>query len=151
EGIDMQRSSERILTTHAGSLARPSDLLELMQARSTGQPYDQAGYADRLRAAVANVVRQQVDSGVDVVSDGEQSKIGFFEYLRERLAGFELRPAEPGAPSVPWVSELQAFPDFYASTRSSSGAPPAPSVVCVGPVTYQGHELLARDIENLKA
>jgi 5-methyltetrahydropteroyltriglutamate--homocysteine methyltransferase len=148
----MNRSTDRILTTHAGSLARPNDLLELMQAKSEGAPYDESAYAARLRAAVADVVRQQVESGVDVVSDGEQSKVSFFEYVRERLGGFEPAPAEPGARGLPWVREFEAFPEFYASTfRSAGGLATSRHLVCTGPITYRGRDALQADIDNFKA
>jgi 5-methyltetrahydropteroyltriglutamate--homocysteine methyltransferase len=91
----MKRSTERILTTHCGSLARPKDLLEIMRAKENGQPYDHEELAKRVRSAVAARVRQQVENGVDVVCDGEQSKAGFSVYVRERLTGFEPRPASP--------------------------------------------------------
>ena len=69
----MKRSTERILTTHAGSLARPPDLLEMMRVKESDQPYDHAAFAGRVRTAVAEVVRQQIAAGVDVVSDGEEA------------------------------------------------------------------------------
>jgi len=73
----MKRSTDRILTTHTGSLARPKDLLDLMKAKENREPYDSALYEDRVRRAVADVVRQQSECGIDVVNDGEQSKTGF--------------------------------------------------------------------------
>ena len=82
----MQRSTERILTTHCGSLARPHDLLALMQAKEIGQPYDHESLAQRVRSAVADIVHKQVEHGVDIVCDGEQSKAGFSVYVRERLS-----------------------------------------------------------------
>src|SRR5712692_6115691 len=78
----MQHSTDRILTTHAGSLARPADLLEMVRAKEAGQPYDHAALAARVRAAVAEVVGKQIDAGVDVVSDGEQGKPGFDTYVK---------------------------------------------------------------------
>ncbi len=87
----MKRSTERILTTHAGSLARPADLLEMMLAKETGQPYDAEGFAKRVQDAVSEVVRKQIDSGVDVLSDGEQSKPGFANYVGNRLTGIVTR------------------------------------------------------------
>src|SRR3989442_12313691 len=78
----------RILTTHVGSLPRPKDLLDLMKAKLSGLAYDKAAYDKRVKSAVAECVRKQVESGIDIVSDGEQSKPGFFTYVRERLAGF---------------------------------------------------------------
>jgi 5-methyltetrahydropteroyltriglutamate--homocysteine methyltransferase len=147
----MQRSTDRILTTHVGSLARPDDLLDLMRARVAGQPYDATVYATRVRSAVADVVRKQVESGIDVPSDGEQSKIGFFQYIRERLGGFETAPPSSGERPSPWISEFQAFPEYYGSVRTNRGVGGAPTLVCTGPVTYTGQESLQTDIANFKA
>ena len=83
----MKRSAERILTTHAGSLARPDDLREMLTARDERRPYDAAAFATRVRSAVAEVVRQQAAAGLDVMNDGEQSKRNFTTYARERLGG----------------------------------------------------------------
>ena len=102
----MKRSTERILTTHCGSLPRPKALLDLMKARASGQPYDQRAYDEQLRQAVHTIVRQQADSGIDIVTDGEQGKIGFFSYVNERLAGFEPRPNEK---FTLFASEVQAL------------------------------------------
>ncbi|HZT07497.1 MAG TPA: cobalamin-independent methionine synthase II family protein [Chloroflexota bacterium] len=147
----MKRSTDRILTTHVGSLARPPDLLKMMEARATGGPVDPTAYASRVRGAVADVVRMQCESGVDVPSDGEQSKVGFFQYVRERLSGFE--PAPPGTagrPS-PWISEFNAFPDYYQSVAASRGVGPNSALICTGPVTYRGHAAVQTDIANFKA
>lgn len=150
----MERSTERILTTHVGSLPRPSDLLDVLKARVTGQPYDAAAYDRRVRQAVAEIVRQQVECGIDVVSDGEQGKPGFFTYVRERLTGFEPRAPRGGArPS--WEAEVAAFPEYYQQyfSRAMTGAAIAPvtPMVCTGPVSYQGQEALRRDLDNLTA
>ena len=101
----MKRSSDRILTTHTGSLARPHDLLDLMKAKQSGETYDSSAYAARVRSSVSDVVRKQAECGLDVVNDGEQSKTGFSNYIRERLTGFE--PAKPGAsrPATPMSRE----------------------------------------------
>jgi 5-methyltetrahydropteroyltriglutamate--homocysteine methyltransferase len=80
---------DRILTTHVGSLPRPKDLLDLMKAKVSGLAYDKGAYDKRVRIAVAECVRKQVEAGIDIVNDGEQSKPGFFSYVRERLEGFE--------------------------------------------------------------
>src|SRR5712692_10861498 len=93
----MQRSTDRILTMHAGSLARPPDLREIVLAKSTGQPYDAAALARRLRSAVAEVVQQQIAVGLDSINDGEFSKSNFTNYARERLSGHEERSSEPGS------------------------------------------------------
>jgi 5-methyltetrahydropteroyltriglutamate--homocysteine methyltransferase len=149
----MQHSTDRILTTFAGSLARPPDLLQMMQAKESGQPYNHEVYAERVRSAVADVVRQQVESGVDIVCDGEQGKPGFFTYVSERLSGFE--PRQTTSPAGPWVGsrEVLAFPEFYDwYARGRPGSVAAPfGMVCTGPITYQGQAALRADIENLKA
>src|SRR5262249_54963057 len=95
----MQRSTDRILTTHARSLPRPADLREMVTAKSSGQPYDEAALARRLRSAVAEVVRQQLESGLDSINDGELSKTNFTNYARERLSGFAERPRTSGEAS----------------------------------------------------
>jgi len=88
----MQRSIDRIYTTHVGSLARPPALLDLMRAAAAGGPPDPAGLAGAERRAVADVVARQRAAGLDVITDGEQSKTGFFAYIGQRLTGFEPRP-----------------------------------------------------------
>jgi 5-methyltetrahydropteroyltriglutamate--homocysteine methyltransferase len=142
----------RIRTTHVGSLPRPHDLLDQMKARLAGQPYDRERYDSRVRRAVAECVRRQVDCGIDIVADGEQSKPGFFTYVKERLAGFEPRPGK----KVPFFdAERQAFPEYYQEyfARAMTGGSIAPIVpmVCTAPVKYIGEEALRLDIDNLKA
>src|SRR5436190_20148778 len=88
----MHYSTERILVTHAGSLPRPPDLREMVVARTAGEPYDAAALDARLPSAVADVVRRQVECGIDIVNDGELSKFNFTDYVRERIAGYEARP-----------------------------------------------------------
>jgi 5-methyltetrahydropteroyltriglutamate--homocysteine methyltransferase len=148
----MQRSSNRILTTHCGSLPRPTDLLDLMKAKITGQPYDAAAYAARVRSAVSEIVRQQVECGIDIPTDGEQGKQGFFAYVNERLAGFEPRP---GPRPAMFQAEVEAFPEYYRQYFSTAmlGVALAPLVqfACTGPVSYRGQEAVRLDIENLKA
>jgi len=148
----MQRSTNRILTTHCGSLPRPTDLLDLMKAKITGQPYDTEAYAGLVRSAVGKIVRQQIECGIDIPTDGEQSKPGFFTYVTERLAGFEPRP---GPRVAMFQAEVEAFPEYYEQYFSSAmlGVTLAPMVpfVCTGPVSYRGQEAVERDIENLKA
>src|SRR2546425_3131026 len=147
----MQRSTDRILTTHAGSLPRPGDLLELIQAKATGRPYDPDALALRVKRAVAEIVRKQTELGVDVVDDGEMGKPGFIPYVNERLSGFEPDPEGRGSP---WSGsrEVRAFPEFY---EWFSRAMPSPAVrslhmVCTSPVVYKGHQHVQADIENLK-
>src|SRR5689334_11501197 len=149
----MKRSEHRILTTHTGSLARPDDLLEPMRAKENGQPYDQAAFDSRARAAVIEAVHRQVASGVDVPSDGEQSKSGFGSYQAERIGGFE--PMDPQPPRRNTWREVDEFPEYYERYFKFAmwGAQLAPPkrMVCVGPVKYIGHAALQHDIDSFKA
>src|ERR671938_517806 len=108
----MQRSTQRMLTTHVGSLARPVPLLEVMREKDHGRPYDREQFAALVREAVADVVRQQVACGIDVVSDGEQGKVTFLTYVKERLSGFDPRPSETRRASS-WLREGGGFPHYY--------------------------------------
>jgi 5-methyltetrahydropteroyltriglutamate--homocysteine methyltransferase len=140
----MKRSTQRILTTHAGSLARPADLLEMVRAKDTGQPYDHEAFATRVRTAVVEVVRRQLDSGIDVVSDGEQGKPGFANYVKDRLTGIVARDGLP-----PRISSDQAdFPDFQPP---EGGTLNLRRMVCVGPIAWQDKTALQTDIDNFKA
>lgn len=146
----MKRSTDRILATHAGSLPRPDDLLQLVWARDRGQPFSQSTLDSTLRRAVADVVRQQVEAGIDVVDDGEFSKASFIHYVNDRLTGFE--PAE-GAPGNPFSGsrEFTAFPAFYKALPPSAVSSSARHMVCTGPIKYVGQPALQADLANLKA
>jgi 5-methyltetrahydropteroyltriglutamate--homocysteine methyltransferase len=148
----MQRSTERILTTHAGSLARPIDLLDTMKEREHGRPYDAELLDRQIRDAVADRVRHQVDNGIDVVTDGEMSKTSFLGYVKDRLAGFE-PDSEPMRMAPSWQKEVDDFPEYYEQyfKKYSSTVTPLQRLVCTGPISYVGQELLRTDIENLKA
>ena len=149
----MKRSEHRILTTHTGSLARPDDLLEPMRAKENGLPYDREAFESRARAAVIEAVHRQVECGVDVPSDGEQSKSGFGSYQAERIAGFE--PMDPQPPRRSAWREVGEFPEYYERYFKTAmwGAQLAPpkTLVCTGPVKYIGQAALQRDIGNFKA
>ena len=146
----MKRSTDRILTTHVGSLPRPKQLLDLMRNLLDGRG-DQDEFDDVLRDAVTTSLRQQVAHGLDVVTDGEQSKTGFSRYITDRLDGFETKPRLASSGFAPEVAE---FPEYYEQyfRRAMYGGSVAPSVTleCVGPVAYKGQEQLARDVQNLK-
>src|SRR5438094_2733968 len=147
----MKRSTDRILTTHVGSLARPTGLLETMREKEHGRPYDQERFQEQVRTAVADVVRRQAEAGLDVVSDGEQGKVNFITYVVERLTGFETEPRESRmAPS--WKRELEMFPDYYEQYFKKYEAAVAPmrAAICRGPVSYQGQAAVQRDIANLR-
>jgi len=149
----MQRSTDRIFTTHVGSLARPPALLDLMRAAGGGQPPDEAERAEAERLAVADVVARQRAAGLDVISDGEQTKTGFFAYIGERLSGFEPRPGRD--PLAGFRAEIDSFPEYYEQylkgAMTGGMAAPAVPLACTGPVSYTGHERLGRDLELLRA
>src|SRR5262245_38161931 len=141
----------RILTTHVGSLPRPHDLLDMMKAPLGGGACDVAAYEARVRSAVSEIVARQIECGIDIVTDGEQSKPGFFTYVRERLSGFEPRPGM----KVPFFeAEVSTFPEYYKDyfARAMGGGAVAPMTpkVCIGAVSYTGRQRPARDLEDLK-
>ena len=149
----MLRSTDRIRTTHVGSLARPPELLDLMQAAAQGRPVDPAGLAEAERRAVAEVVARQRAAGLDVISDGEQTKTGFYAYIGQRLSGFE--PRVGGDPLAGFRAEIDSFPEYYAQyLKAAMTGGMAVQVVplrCTGPVSYVGHERLRRDLDLLRA
>jgi 5-methyltetrahydropteroyltriglutamate--homocysteine methyltransferase len=149
----MKRSTERILTTHVGSLIRPPELQEFLRLKQAGKPYDQAGYDACLKRAVADVVRQQAAVGVDVISDGEFGKsISWSQYALERLSGFERRPIKPGSKN-PFMRgvDREKFAEFYAELDAREQVATTTEAVCVGPISYTGQAELQRDIDNFKA
>ena len=153
----MRRSSERILTTHVGSLIRPQSLLPLIGAKQSGQPYDRELYSKRLAESVAEVVAQQAAAGIDVPSDGEFGKsISWSQYALERLSGFERRPVAAGASRFARGADRTRFAEFYVELDAASGPPAtagasAGEAVCVAPIRYTGQAEVQRDIANFKA
>ena len=148
----MKRSTDRILTTHVGSLIRPPALQEFLRARQKGDPLDQRAYAKCLTDSVADVVRRQAEAGVDVISDGEFGKsISWSQYVLERLSGFERRAVKPGANPFQRGADREKFAEFYAELDASEGAATTMDSVCVGPISYTGQAELQRDIDNFKA
>jgi 5-methyltetrahydropteroyltriglutamate--homocysteine methyltransferase len=141
EAPAMQRSTECILTTHTGSLPRPPDLTATLEAMEAGAAPDPAAFDTRVRRAVADVARQQVEAGVDIISDGEQGKVGYSTYVRYRLTGFEGRSA------VAVRSDWADFPEAAARLGRSPGARPA----CTGPVTWKDKGAASKDIANFHA
>lgn len=150
--MSVQNNTDRIQTTHIGSLPRPHDLLDLMKAKLNRQPYDEKAYQSTLSKAVADTVRRQAECGIDFVTDGEFSKPGFFTYIQERLEGYEARPNQK---LVLFQQEVAAFPEYYAEyfKQAMMGGTliPITPVVCVGPVKYRGEKHVATDIANVKA
>jgi len=143
----LKRSEERILTSHVGSLVRPAALLELsVNARETG---DRAEYEAYLTKAVADVVAKQAKAGIDIVNDGEFGKLGWANYILDRLSGFEFRP-DKLYPATWLGRDRVRFRDFMAKEfpRGISGSP---GHACVGEIRYEDRESVRRDLRNLKA
>ncbi len=158
----MKTSTNRILTTHVGSIPRPESIRQLVRARLAGQAVDSEELAARVKNAVADVVRRQAECGVDIVSDGEMSKTSFLAYTDERLTGFTpMRPDDPNVPasntSGSWARRLdtrrewRAFREYYEAYLPAAMPPSAPPTVCTGPIAYKGEALLKRDLENFRA
>ena len=142
----MKHSVERILTTHAGSLPRPPELLDLVKSGDSGV-FEEGTNAERLRDAVSAIVRRQHALGIDVVDDGEYGKPSFVSYVNERLGGYEVDTR--AGPRNQWLSsrEGRSFPEFYAQTHPASTHT---HMICTGPITYKGHTQIKRDIANFK-
>jgi 5-methyltetrahydropteroyltriglutamate--homocysteine methyltransferase len=150
----MKRSTERILTTHVGSLPRPPDLLAMIQAREEGRALDAGTFAARVESAVAAVVKQQAECGIDILADGEMGRFGFIPYVNERLAGIE--PRQNQSRTGGWASsrEHRAFPEYYqwaSAMPGAAGRAPPTQWVCTGAISYHGQDALRRDIDTLKA
>jgi len=148
----MPQNTDRILTTHVGSLIRPPDFIEILKAKENGLPYDAAAYESTLRRSVADIVRQQAEVGLDLVSDGEFGKTNnWARYSLERLTGFESRAIGSDVEVAP-PRDRREFPEFYAEYDRSVGFGPMVEVQVVSsPIKYVGQKLIARDIANLKA
>lgn len=149
----MKRSTDRILTSHVGSLIRPPELLEFIRARQAGKAFDTNAYDDCLTRAVSTVVQEQAEAGIDVVSDGEFGKaISWSQYALERLSGFERRPVASGQrSSFARGADREKFAEFYAELDSRESFATTSESVCVGPIAYTGQAALRRDIDNFKA
>jgi 5-methyltetrahydropteroyltriglutamate--homocysteine methyltransferase len=148
----MKRSTDRILTTHVGSLIRPQELQDFLRAKQAGKPYDVAAYDKCLADSVADVVHEQAEVGVDVISDGEFGKsISWSQYVLERLSGFERRPIKSGANPFTRGLDREKFAEFYAELDARENVATTTEAVCVGPIAYTGQEELKRDIDNFKA
>ena len=144
-------STDRILTTHAGSLPRPEDLREMVFAKSRGQAFDQAALDKRLQTAVADVVKQQIACGLDSVNDGELSKSNFTDYVRARIAGYETRPASTARRLEITARDSTKFAAYFqANPRARFPAPPTVPV-CVEKLRYIGQADLQKDLATFKA
>jgi 5-methyltetrahydropteroyltriglutamate--homocysteine methyltransferase len=140
----MKTSQDRILTTHVGSLPRPPELKELLVRKDQGQSYDKDALARLTRQAVFDIVRRQLQTGVDIVNDGEMSKPGYSTYVADRLSGFAGH--EPAKPRL----DTRDHPNFLAAYERMTGANVARRAVCVGPVAWHDREPLTQDLANLR-
>jgi len=141
----MKLSNDRILTTHVGSLPRSQAVVDLLFKREQDEPYDSAEFDRAMNAAVSETVRLQVELGIDVVSDGETSKIGYATYIKDRLTGFE------GDSPRQIALDLQDYPDFRSRMAAFAGKQTFKRQSCVGPITFIGHTDLERDLRNFRS
>ena len=139
----MKHSTNRILTTHTGSLPRPPDLVDMVLRKEAKQPVDEEVLATRVRSAVAEAVQRQAEVGVTVLNDGEQGKPGYSTYMKDRLTGFE---GESTAGAV--SGEAKDFPE-YTARRTGRAVPKRPA--CTGPIALQDRVAVRKDIDNLQA
>ncbi|MBM3561353.1 MAG: epoxyalkane--coenzyme M transferase, partial [Alphaproteobacteria bacterium] len=146
----MTTSTDRILTTHVGSLPRPDDLLVLLRQEDRDEPFDAAALAARVTTAVSEAVAAQVTSDVDIVNDGEMSKISYHVYAKHRLSGLQSIDGT-GVPGRPAPRDMLDFPDMAAEFLARVGTEMMKATVCKGPVSFANRAPLDRDIANLTA
>jgi 5-methyltetrahydropteroyltriglutamate--homocysteine methyltransferase len=142
----MKQSTERILTTHTGSLPRPAEVQELLYAQEGDEPFDQAFFEERVRSAVQATLRQQVAVGLDIINDGEMSKISYATYVKHRLTGF----SRVDAPRKRVWADLEEFPAYAQRLWQPTGRSVTAATACTGTVSYAGTEGVQLDITNLK-
>src|SRR5207302_5419982 len=140
----MIRSTERFLTTHTGSLPRPDDLVRIMYAKEDGIPVDGAALAARIRSAVADVVRKQVELGIDIVNDGEMSKPSYATYVKDRLAGFG------GAGNTFVYQDLVDFPNLAKKVFGDPGRSRRKTPACNAPISVRDAEAANEDVAHLQ-
>src|SRR5215471_13298672 len=118
----MKHSTQRLLTTHVGSLPRPADLLAMILAKEQGGTFDAGSYAAHVKSSVAEVVKKQAECGIDIVADGEMGRFGFIPYVNERLAGIEPRKNQSRTGNWAQSREYRAFPEYYQWASQMPGA-----------------------------
>jgi 5-methyltetrahydropteroyltriglutamate--homocysteine methyltransferase len=141
----MKRSTDRILTTHVGSLPRPQEVVDLLFAQDRGEAYDQKVFDETMAHQVGEIVKKQAECGIDVVSDGEMSKISYATYIRHRLTGFE------GDSPRPTPQDLDDFPEYRDRLVKAGHSATYKRPVCKGPIKVRDLSALEKDIANLKA
>ena len=141
----MKLSTDRILTTHVGSLPRPAAVIELLYKKENGEPYDEDAFDRAVAAAVDDAVRRQIEAGIDIVSDGEMSKVGYATYVKDRLAGFAGHYPRP--PHL----DLAPYPQFRAAIARMIGQQSFKRAACVAPIELADRGAAAKDVANLRA
>ena len=134
-----------LLATHVGSLPRSQAVVDMIFAREHGKEFDRTEFDGTMTAAASETVRKQVEAGIDIVSDGETSKISYATYVKDRYTGFE-GDSPRNAPA-----DLKLFPQFLKRIAESGGTPQYSRPQCTGPIRSKGHDELRKDIGNLKA
>jgi len=142
----MKTSTDRILTTHVGSLPRPKDVLDLLFAQDRGEPYDTAQFEEAMARGVADAVRRQSDAGLDIQNDGETAKISYATYIKHRLNGFEIGNAPRATPQ-----DLDDYPEFRDKLASEGATPKYTRPICRGPISVKTLQPLHDDIRRLQA
>ena len=141
----MKSSTDRILTTHVGSLPRPQNVVDFIFAQEKGEPVDMPAFNAAMAVAVDDIVKRQVDSGIDIVSDGEMSKISYATYIKDRFTGFD------GDSPRRTPGDLLEFPSFLTRLASGGGTPTYRRPCCVGPIAVKSMQPLADDIAHVKS
>ena len=141
----MKTSTDRILTTHVGSLPRPQDVVDLLFAQDRGEPVDAARFDETMRRGVGDALNNQTEAGIDIVNDGEMAKIGYATYMRHRLTGFELGEVPRATPQ-----DLDDYPEYRDKIAAAGDTPKYKRPICKGPIKVQNLEPLHQDIARLK-
>ena len=142
----MRRSTERILTTHVGSLPRPQDVVDFLWAQDRGESYDVSKFEHVMQAGVDDAVRKQTEAGLDIVNDGEMAKVGYATYMRHRLTGFELGDVPRATPQ-----DLDDYPEYRDKIAAAGDTPKYKRPICRGPIKVQDLTPLHQDIARVKA
>lgn len=150
----MRHSTDRILTTHVGSMPRPPELRAMLDTRQAQEPYDEEALSALVKESVAGIVRQQAEVGLDIINDGEQYKTGWSGYIRDRLSGFEFLDVPQGAGNMERGTE-RVKGDYHRYFEDQARARSRPAItkqmVCTGPIAYTGQAEIQADVENLQA
>jgi len=141
----MSAGSDRILTTHVGSLPRPQPVVDCLFAQDRGEPLDPARFAEVIRGAVSETVAHQAQIGIDVVSDGEMSKISYATYIRHRLNGFELGNVPRATPQ-----DLDDYPEYRDKIAAAGATPKYVRPICTGPISVKTLDPVRQDVARLK-